>query len=450
MTPARRGRAASLAPSPADMRILKSLLAARARVPEGVRHNSTVARELPELDLAATEAAVPPVRTGLRKRSKSLSALPEMRVRAAQAELEGVDREEGVEANMRDWASWDTLRRTDDPAVVRAEIQRIRTEVYPFQPHGEEKKGKGPARRQPQPSTAWFNAALNALYRTRTPGQPAADVVRLYNDMLARGVLPDSGTYSTVIAVLCERDWEVVRALQALDSERIRASIGSESSDPPVPLSPSEILTSPVLQQALPQHAETIRLLRAEIHLPAALALFHAAAVFRGFARFLPLATFARLLRACASRGERGGAVRVWEVLEKRDSPESPSKSHYVPAVFRHLIATYTAARDIGGAEEVFGEWLKAAAKGDIAGVGPGLTAPSHMGHTSMKPAATSAETDGEDAAVMATTGGERDVWDEMIVAYAVCGQGAHAIELVERMMDGRDGEFWFSTFSRS
>ncbi|KAF8681192.1 Pentacotripeptide-repeat region of PRORP [Rhizoctonia solani] len=433
----RRGRAASLAPSSADMRMLKHFIA-RSQRPDGSRQNSTVARELPpELDLAAQDVDIPPIRTGLRKRSKSLSALPEMHARATRQEVEGEG--EGVDANMRDYDSWSILHNSEDAAQIRAEIHRVRTQVYPFDLENQEKpqgKGKAPIRRAPQPSTAWFNGALNALYRTRIPGQPVTDVVRLYNDMLARGVLPDANTYAIVIAVLCERDWEVVRALQALDTERIRASITVDADlNPPVlPLSSSEILTSPALQEALPHHAETIRLLRGEIHLPAALALFHAAAIFRGFARNLPFATFARLLRACAARGERGGAVRVWEVLEKRDTPHGPSKAHYVPAVFRHLIATYTSARDVGGAEEVFTEWIKAASKGEVMGVSAGLNL---LGSSSR---ASSDDTESEEAAIMASSGGERDVWDEMVVAYAVCGQGARAVELVERMIDGRDG----------
>ncbi|KAG8702018.1 hypothetical protein FRC08_003750, partial [Ceratobasidium sp. 394] len=232
----RRARAASLAPSSADLRVLKNLLAARAARPDAVRHNSTVARELPsELDLAAATTSkadnVPPVRTGLRKRSKSMSALPEMRLRAA----DGESLEETVDRNMRDWESWNTLCKTDDPAVIRREIHRVRTEVYPFdEPEPESSKGKGKAkakdiRRTPQPSAAWFNAALGALYRTRISGQPVTDVVRLYNDMIARGVLPNAVTYATVIAVLCERDWEVVRALQVLDNERIRATINTDA-----------------------------------------------------------------------------------------------------------------------------------------------------------------------------------------------------------------------------
>ncbi|KAG8688897.1 hypothetical protein FRC08_011210 [Ceratobasidium sp. 394] len=180
-------------------------------------------------------------------------------------------------------------------------------------------------------------------------------------------------------------------------------------------------------------------MLRAEIHLPAALALFHAAAIFRGFARLLPLATYARLLRACAARGERGGAVRVWEVLEQRENLANPNKGQYIPAVFRHLIATYTTARDIGGAEEVFAEWLKAVSSGQILGVGAALTA----SWSSAKPernVAAPTDSEAEDSAVMAITGGERDVWDEMIVAYALCGNGAKAVEMVELMMDGQNG----------
>ncbi|KAG8718855.1 hypothetical protein FRC09_012012, partial [Ceratobasidium sp. 395] len=442
----RRARAASLAPSPADLRVFKNILAARAARPDAARHNSTIARELPpELDLAAAATPkpdnVPPIRTGLRKRSKSLSSLPEMRLRSADSE----PAEETIDRNMRDWESWQTLRSTEDPATIRSEIHRVRTEVYPFeQAEKASPKGKGKAkdvRRTPQPSTAWFNAALGALYRVRTPGQPVIDIVRLYNDMIARGVLPNAITYSTVIAALCERDWEVVRALQAIDNERIRATINVDAptGKSPVTLTAVELLTSQTLVDSLPHHAETIRMLRAEIHLPAALALFHAAAVFRGFARLLPLSTYARLLRSCAARGERGGAVRVWEVLEQRETSATPNKGHYIPAVFRHLIATYTAARDIGGAEEVFAEWLKSVAAGRIQGVGPGLTA-FLPGDRPGRNVTAPADTDGEDASVMATTGGERDVWDEMIVAYAMCGNGAKAVEMVERMMDGRDG----------
>ncbi|KAG9103029.1 hypothetical protein FRC06_000430 [Ceratobasidium sp. 370] len=443
----RRGRAASLAPSPADLRVLKNLLAARAARPDGVRYNSTIARELPsELDLATAATTkpddLPPVRTGLRKRSKSMSALPEMRLRAADSE----PLEETVDRNMRDWESWDTLRNTNDPAVIRREIHRVRTEVYPFndQPEKDNPKGKGKAKdvhRTPQPSVTWFNAALGALYVTRTHGQPVTDVVRLYNDMIARGVLPNAVTYATVIAALCERDWEVVRALQGLDNERIRATINTDAptGKAPATLTSVELLVSPALVDALPHHAETIRMLRAEIHLPAALALFHAAAIFRGFARLLPLATYSRLLRACAARGERGGAVRVWEVLERRETSAIPNKGQYIPAVFRHLIATYTTARDIGGAEEVFAEWLKSVASGQILGVGSALTA----SWSSAKPernVAAPIDSEAEDSAVMATTGGERDVWDEMIVAYASCGNGAKAVEMVEWMMDGRNG----------
>ncbi|QRW01656.1 pentatricopeptide repeat-containing protein 5, mitochondrial [Ceratobasidium sp. AG-Ba] len=303
----RRARAASLAPSPSDLRVLKTILAARAARPDAVRHNSTVARELPsELDLATTattatskpDSVSPPMRTGLRKRSKSMSALPEMRLRAADSEPP----EETVDRNMRDWESYQTLNSTNDHAAIRREIHRVRTEVYPFE-NRRRKRNKG--------------------------------------------------------------------------------------------------------------------------------------GVFRGLAALLPLSTFSRLLRACATRGERGGAVRVWEVLERRGAAEHLEKGQYTPAVFRHLIATYASARDIDGAEEVFNEWLKFVAEGRIIGIG---SAPVSSWTNTRPDRNPSAPVEDGEEGVTATTGTDCDVWDEMVVAYAMCGNGSKAVEMVEMMMDGQKG----------
>lgn len=237
----------------------------------------------------------------------------------------------------------------------------------------------------PPPSAAVYNSALQALISLRAPGQPLHHILETYHQMIARSVIPNFRTYTTLILVLAERDNEVHHAVTLFEA-RVRRHAFVD--DP----------TSRSLDQ------ERIAQLKSENNFGSALTLFQAACMIPRTQ--IPLTVYRALMRSCASHGNVEAAIHVYAHLEKRRDI-APSA-----AIFKDLIRVYTSTNDLQGAKEVFSEYRTVAQSGRL----------------------------GVDENSGAWRRGSISVWNEMIEAYFRCGHPASGLELLEEMMDSPRG----------
>lgn len=190
------------------------------------------------------------------------------------------------------------------------------------------------------PSLAVYNAALYALNLARTIGTPIALSLELYNEMIARNIVPNTRTYENVIRALCERDADI----QKLLSTKPLSSLAKERALFGRPEVPEAVLS------------ETAQQLKEEPNFQIAMTLFNTASS-TGNALF-PTDTYNQLLRSASFHGDVDSALTVYAHLEIRKD--------ILPnlATFNHLLGVYGAVGDLEGAREVFKEFLAAGQHG--------------------------------------------------------------------------------------
>ena len=184
------------------------------------------------------------------------------------------------------------------------------------------------------PRLEQFNAGLRALVRTRRAGEPLTNIIRLYNNMLDASVVPNIETYETLIMALTSRDFEVHHAIMSLELRlKNRPLLGRWGST-------NGALTETRLAK-----------LRAEDNFGSAMSLFESVLAINGINN-LSKDAFTTLIRSCGFHCNVNAAIHVFAQMERNDTTiDYP--------VYRYMILTFSNARMIQQAEEMFSAFLK-------------------------------------------------------------------------------------------
>ena len=235
-----------------------------------------------------------------------------------------------------------------------------------------------------------FNLALDALIFNRQPGEPLNAIIRVYNAMLEKSVSPNVQTYEKLIQALTTRDWELHRAIVALES-RVKH----------VPLCRRDEVAS------LDEDRARIETLKKEDNFSSALSLFEGILAIGGRDQ-LDLSTFNRLLRSCSFHSNVDAAIHVFGQLE---SAKDINPNH---AVYQNMILTFSNAGRVDDSEMIFQAFRKASQEGRL-GQFKGPSADSlRQRHI--------------------------QVWNAMIEAYFRADMADQAVELVDQMVHSTAG----------
>ncbi|KZT13192.1 uncharacterized protein LAESUDRAFT_719521 [Laetiporus sulphureus 93-53] len=254
--------------------------------------------------------------------------------------------------------------------------------------------------RVPAPPTAVYNAALYALHIARKPGESLQGILDVYNEMLARSVLPNFRTYTTLIFALTDRDHEIWKAIQGIEIRmRSRAAFGARHS-------PAQIADE-----------ERIAGLRAENNFRSAMTLFQTACSITKAK--LPYHVYGQLLESCAYHSNVDAAIHVFGHLERRSDVQPTAD------IFYHLLSVYANVGDIQGAKDIFDEFRDACKTGriDTSSLESGVDGMPDM------------------AKAFSERAGRIAVWNTMIKTYILGGQHTAALGLLEQMLDSQAGE---------
>ena len=240
------------------------------------------------------------------------------------------------------------------------------------------------------PSVREYNMALEALHYTRRSGEPLHILLETYNAMLKHALLPNLRTYTLLIYALTDRDHEIQKLIHVLGMRLKRRRLAGREET--------------VTEQADERRIES---LRTENNFTSAMSLFEAVLSLNGNQR-CPFGLYQALLRSCAYHASIDNAIHIFAQLEKR------SVGRPTAIIYKYMIQTYTNAGEIGGAEEVFNDFLAACKRGAIEwnlSKDPESPRRAHL-----------------------------QLWNQMIEAYFRCGIPHKAVELVDKMMSSTAG----------
>ena len=242
------------------------------------------------------------------------------------------------------------------------------------------------------PRLEQFNAGLRALLRTRRSGEPLTNIIHLYNDMLDASVLPNIETYETLIIALTARDFEVHHAIMSLELRlKNRPLLGRWEST-------NAASTEPRLAK-----------LREEDNFGSAMSLFESVLAINGV-NSLSKGVFATLIRSCAFHSNVDAAIHVFAQMERRERIiDYP--------IYRYMILTFSNARMVQHAEEIFKEFLKGRRPIEKSN----STFPASYLHNSRRE--------------------QVKVWNTMIEAYFRADMPDKAVGLLQRMLASTAGD---------
>jgi pentatricopeptide repeat protein len=232
--------------------------------------------------------------------------------------------------------------------------------------------------------------ALEALHYTRRPGEPLHMLLETYNAMLKHALLPNLRTYTLLIYALTDRDHEIQKLIHVLGMRLKHRKLAGRGET--------------VTEQADRQRIES---LRTEDNFTSAMSLFEAVLSLNGLQR-CPSGLYQTLLRSCAHHGSIDNAIHIFAQFEKRPVGRPTA------LMYKYLIQAYTNAGEIGGAEEIFNDFLTACRRGAVGcsmSRDPELPRRVHL-----------------------------QLWNQMIEAYFRCGMPDKAVELVDKMMRSTAG----------
>jgi hypothetical protein len=204
-------------------------------------------------------------------------------------------------------------------------------------------------------SRAGYNLVLDILHRFRHVSEPITNILKTYNEMLERDVLPNIKTYSLVIRALMERNDEIAVATREAESKRKwiiwdRAHAASFRKDG----TGVGDYDFGGRHDKLRQVEEQIKALKKERNYENALKLFHSGVTYNRHRPF-QLAVYALLLQGAAARGDLPTALQVWGHLEgvnnsNKQTARNPDDGKTLIVLYAHLVECYSKAKE-GGVE---------------------------------------------------------------------------------------------------
>lgn len=198
-----------------------------------------------------------------------------------------------------------------------------------------------------------YNAVIDVLHRYRKVGEPITQILRAYNEMLERDVLPSIKTYSLVTRSLMERHNEVRAAIHESEGKRrwiewdkrharsIRRD-GTGGAD--YQWSDRHRLLQPVEEQ--------IAALKRERNYENAVKLFHSGVTYNRHRPF-QLSVYSLLMGGAAQRGDLETALAVWGHLEgvrNSDKKAFETDGQTLLILYAHLVECYSKQAE-GGVE---------------------------------------------------------------------------------------------------
>ena len=255
-----------------------------------------------------------------------------------------------------------------------------------------------------------WSATLHGFLQLRQPGESLDMVVKVYNNMLDRGISPTPGVVHRLIQSLAYRDIEIHKTLEWMNR-------WEEENTPGVP--------------TVSHQEQRTRFAREDNFAPA-MALIAAT-----YARKLPLSlrtsTYDNLLECCAYRADVKSAIQVYAHMERAGvKPDAKT--------FSLMLRTYAAAKDLEGAIEVFSEFRIAARNGKLVWDVEEDGQEPEQATDAAKETTNPADEDGSKPLSPRAAAASITVWNAMIRTYFECSNPAGALALLEKMMDSNVG----------
>ena len=219
--------------------------------------------------------------------------------------------------------------------------------------HSDPKISSGADVEPPFFTQSGYNAVIEILHRYRRVGEPITQILKAYNEMLERDVLPNIRTYSFVIRSLMERHNEVQAAVAESaakrkwiewDKRHARSIRKDGTGGADYQFQERDRSLQPVEEQ--------IAALKKERNYENAIKLFQSGVTYNRHRPF-QLAVYALLMGAAASRGDLETITTVWSHLEGVRNTDKKTQSvdgQSLVILYAHLVECYSKSPE-GGVE---------------------------------------------------------------------------------------------------
>jgi pentatricopeptide repeat protein len=238
-----------------------------------------------------------------------------------------------------------------------------------------------------------YDLALEALSNNRKIGVQTDLFIRLYDDLIKRGLVGTVRTYTFLIKALGNRDQDVHDVISTIQARIKRRENG---------------------ERAVGRQHEFdlnhIAKLRGENNFSPAISLFQSA-LAAGLT--VSQSVLTTLIRSCALHLDEYAALRVFAYLEKRYADRIPISAFY------HMLSLYGNLRNVEGAVEVFQEYKKASQELRVI--------PDNQDEED-------AQFSSDDIYVSRYV----SPWNKMTEIYFKSGRPTEALSLLEEMMDSK------------
>jgi pentatricopeptide repeat protein len=257
------------------------------------------------------------------------------------------------ELESRDWKKSRRMIQALESGQVETALRLVDEYRNPAALSSDPKISSAPHVEPPYFSQSGYNTVLQILHAFRKVGEPITQVLKAYNEMLERDVLPNIKSYSLVIRSLLERNNEVQVAVRESEAKRkwinwdrkysrVARKDGTGGGD--YSFADRDRALQPVEQQ--------ITALKKERNYENAVKLFQSGATYNRHRPF-QLAVYSLLMGAAANRGDLETALLAWGHLEGvRNSANKVQETdgHTLVIMYAHLIECYSKTSE-GGVE---------------------------------------------------------------------------------------------------
>ena len=292
-------------------------------------------------------------------------------------------------------------------------------------------------------SRSGYNLVLDILHRFRQVSEPITNILKTYNEMLERDILPNIKTYSLVIRALMERNDEIAVATREAEAKRKwiiwdRAHAASVRKDG----TGGGDYDFGNRHDKLRDVEEQIQALKKERNYENALKLFHSGVTYNRHRPF-QLGVYALLLQGAAARGDLQTALQVWGHLEgvnnsNKQTAKNTDDGKTLIVLYAHLVECYSKAKEGGveGMQDILKRFLADEKRGMILDGRPleGASSAEPMLDVKAGPAV---DEEGQPRTTKRGADATRSLslfFDNLLRGYTVLGEDAKAEALMELM----------------